>query len=163
MKLPFFISRSSNKEVLTSIRFVVLINIHTIGFQSVGGIGRSYDVDYITEGGKNDYPYVMKLPQTTPHKLTFKRGVVMKKFNILSLLKGSIGSLDSTTAITSRGSIGTIIVLGEKQEIKAIYGFISEGEAEWTVSDLDAEKASPLIETFTITHRGLHNIPIPSL
>lgn len=54
-------------------------------------------------------------------------------------------------------------MLDEGQEVKAIYSFISQGVMEWEVSDLDAGRSAPLIETFTITHNGLKNIPIPSL
>ena len=54
-------------------------------------------------------------------------------------------------------------MLDESQDIKAIYSFISQGVIEWELSDLDAARSTPLIETFTITHNGLKNIPVPSL
>ena len=63
----------------------------------------------------------------------------------------------------AKDALGLILVLDESQSIKAIYSFISQGVVEWEVSDLDATRSEPLIETFTITHKGLKNIPIPSL
>lgn len=112
MKLPFFISRSGHYEPIAAVRFLVLFNTATLGFQSVSGISTRRSVEYISEGGRNDYP---------------------------------------------------ILVLDEGQNLKAIYSFISQGVVEWELSDLDASRSAPLIETFTVTHSGLKNIPVPSL
>lgn len=159
VKLPFFISRSGRYEPIASVRFVVLFNIATLGFQSVSGIGTQRSVDYVSEGGRNDYPILIPKPQSEPHRLTFKRGYQMRKLSLTGLLSGYTGS----QAIEAKGVLGTILVLDEGQEIKAIYSFISQGVVEWEVSDLDASRSAPLIETFTITHNGLKNIPVPSL
>ena len=159
MKLPFFISRSGHYEPIAALRFVVLFNTATLGFQSVSGIGTQRSVDYVSEGGRNDYPILIPKPQSEPPRLTFKRGYQMRKLSITGLLSGYTGS----QAIEAKGALGTILVLDEGQEIKAIYSFISQGVVEWEVSDLDASRSAPLIETFTVTHNGLKNIPVPSL
>lgn len=159
MKVPFFITRSSHYEPIVSVRFIVLFNAVTLGFQSVSGIGTQRSVEYISEGGRNDYPILVPKPQEEPHKLTFKRGYQMRKLSIMGALAGYIGS----QAIEAKGALGTILVLDEDRSIKAIYSFISQGVVEWEVSDLDATRSAPLIETFTITHKGLKNIPVPSL
>lgn len=158
MKVPFFISRSSHYDPIVAVRFIVLFNTTTLGFQSVSGIGIERSVSYVSEGGRNDYPILIPKPQSEPHRLTFKRGYEMRKASVLGLLSGYAGS----QAIEAKGALGTILVLDETQSIKAIYSFISQGVVEWEVSDLDAERSSPLIETFTIAHRGLQNIPVPS-
>lgn len=159
MKLPFFVSRSGHYEPILSVRFVVLFNIATLGFQSVSGIGTQRSVEYISEGGRNDYPILLPKPQSEPHRLTFKRGYQMRRLSLSGLMSGYMGS----QAIEAKRALGTILVLDEKQEIKAIYSFISQGVVEWELSDLDAARSAPLIETFTITHNGLKNIPVPSL
>lgn len=159
MNVPFFISRSSQYDPIVAVRFIVLFNTTTLGFQSVSGIGTQRSVSYVSEGGRNDYPILIPQPQAEPHRLTFKRGYQMRKLSITGLLSGYIGS----QAIEAKKALGTILVLDEKQSIKAIYSFISQGAVEWEVSDLNAERSEPLIETFTITHRGLKNIPVPSL
>lgn len=160
MKLPFFVSRSVRAAPLTAIRFVVMFNIYTLGFQSVTGISTERAVDFVSEGGRNDYPILLPKAQSTPHKLTFKRGYQMRKLTPLGVLAGSFMG---PQAIEAQSALGTIIVLDEEQEIKAIYSFISQGVIEWELSDLDASRSAPLIETFTISHHGLKNIPIPSL
>lgn len=159
VKLPFFISRSGHYDPIVSVRFVVLFNTATLGFQSVSGIGTQRSVQYISEGGRNDYPILLPKPQSEPHRLTFKRGYQMRKMSLTGLLQGYMGS----QAIEAKKALGTILVLDEGQEIKAIYSFISQGVVEWELSDLDATRSAPLIETFTITHNGLKNIPVPSL
>ena len=160
MKLPFFISRSGHYDPIAAVRFVVLFNVTALGFQSVSGIRTQRPVDYVSEGGRNDYPILLPKPQSEPHRLTFKRGYQMRKVSLGGLLSGGY---KGSQAVEAKGALGTILVLDEGQEIKAIYSFISQGAVEWELSDLDATQSAPLIETFTITHNGLKNIPVPSL
>lgn len=159
MDVPFFVTRSGHYDPIVAVRFIVMFNAVTLGFQSVSGIGSQRSVSYVSEGGRNDYPILLPKPQSEPHRLTFKRGYQMRKASILGLLAGYTG----TQAIEAQKALGLILVLDERQSIKAIYSFISQGVVEWEVSDLDATRSTPLIETFTITHRGLKNIPVPSL
>ena len=159
MKLPFFVSRSGHYDPIVAVRFIVMFNVATLGFQSVSGIYTPRSVDFVSEGGRNDYPILLPKPQSEPHRLTFKRGYQMRKLSLTGLLAGYTG----TQAIEAKKALGTILVLDESQDIKAIYSFISQGVIEWELSDLDASHSTPLIETFTITHNGLKNIPVPSL
>ncbi len=159
MKLPFFVSRSSHYDPIVGVRFIVMFNVTTLGFQSVSGISSQRSVGFVSEGGRNDYPILLPKPQSEPHRLTFKRGYQMRRLSITGLLSGYIGS----QAIEAKKALGTILVLDESQDIKAIYSFVSQGVIEWELSDLDASRSAPLIETFTITHNGLKNIPVPSL
>ena len=87
MQVPFFITRSRQYDPIVAVRFIVLFNAVTLGFQSVSGIGRNQSVDFISEGGRNDYPIRIPKPQTEPHRLTFKRGYQMRKPLLLSLLR----------------------------------------------------------------------------
>ena len=159
MDVPFFVKRSSHYDPIVAVRFIVMFNTTTLGFQSVSGISTRRSVDFISEGGRNDYPILIPKPQSEAHQLTFKRGYQMRKMSLLGLLSGYIGS----QAIEAKGALGLILVLDEDQSIKAIYSFISQGVVEWEVSELDATRSTPLIETFTIAHKGLKNIPVPSL
>ena len=158
MKVPFFVSRSRQDDPIAAIRFIVLFNTVTLGFQSVSGISTRRSVKFVNEGGRNDYPVLIPKPEAESFQLTFKRGYQMRKLSLTGLLSGYIGS----QAIEAKGALGTILVLDHQQNVKAIYSFISQGVLEWELSDLDANKAAPLIETFTITHKGLKNIPVPS-
>ena len=103
----FFISRSSHYEPIVSVRFIVLFNAVTLGFQSVSGIGTQRSVDFVSEGGRNDYPILIPKPQSEPYRLTFKRGYQMRKMSLLGLLAGYTGS----QAIEAQGALGLILVL----------------------------------------------------
>lgn len=167
MRMPNFASSETTKNIIpglkkclepfAGINFVVFMGTQILGFQSVSGISKRQDVEYIAEGGRNDYPLMLKKPQSTPHKLTFKRGyrvrTVLGSAPITDMMFGDQISEES-------GKPGMIFVLGRGREIKALYGFCSQGIEEWTMSDLDAERSEPCIETFTISHTGLCSIPV---
>ena len=79
MKLPFFVSRSGHYDPIVAVRFIVMFNVATLGFQSVSGISTQRSVGFVSEGGRNDYPILLPKPQSEPHRLTFKRGYQMRK------------------------------------------------------------------------------------
>jgi len=148
------------REVIVAIRFVVLAGDKAVGFQAVSAIGKTGDFTYVTEGGNNQYPYLMRKPQESPHKLTFKRGVLLRKAG--SGLGGRPQPLDPLRIIFERGTIGTILVIDQSVlDVRAIYSFVSQGVIEWSVSDLNAMQSEPFIETITIVHNGLMSIPVP--
>jgi len=169
MKLPFFIKSSTLAEATLSIRFVVLAGISALGFQSISDIGKTGDFQYIVEGGNNQYPYLMRKPQETPHKMTFKRGITLRGFSLASVVKSLASggsplgdlSLDPLKSMLGKGTIGTILVLDHGRNVKGIYSFVSQGIIEWSLSELNAMRSEPLIETVTIAHNGLMSLPIP--
>lgn len=144
------------------IRFIVLFGIETMGFQRVSGLGKAEDVDWFVEGGVNDHPVMLRGPQKNPYQLRFSRGVKMNALGLNTLL--SLGGVQPSHygSMGWSSNIGTILVLNREKAIKAIYGFTSHGVLEWEVGELDAEGREPLIETFTVAHDGLSNIPIPN-
>jgi uncharacterized protein YsxB (DUF464 family) len=155
-------------DVITSVRFVVLAEASAIGFQSVSDIGKTGDFMPVTEGGNNQYPYMMKKPQETPHKLTFKRGILLRTGkNENADIKRTGGfvnpdnSLDPLKQMFGNGSIGTLLILDHAREIKAMYSFISQGITEWSLSELDATRSEPIIETISIIHNGLTSLAVP--
>ena len=166
MKLPFIIPKLFKDDPVPAFHFVVMFNTHTISFGGVSGISKVQDVRYFNEGGRNDYPLIMKEPQHSPHLLTFTRGLHVRRASsaLLSFVPDIFsGLLDAQNALENPYSLGTIIVLDRDNEIKAIYSFISQGQVEWKLGDLDALTGQRLIEKCTIAHRGLVNIPVPTL
>ena len=160
MKLPSFIKSSKTDPVL-SINFLVLFNVSVMGFQSVSGISCAQDREFIQEGGRNGYPIPLRIPRKDPYKLTFKRGYIIRNISLAGVL-GVSNPFNNIEAYKDMAT-GLILVLGSNREIKAMYGFISDGMLDWSVSDLDANTSNQLIETFTIVHRGLKVLPVPSL
>ena len=169
MKLPFFIKTSTLSNIPISIRFVVLAGISAVGFQSVGEIGKTGDFSYIVEGGNNQYPYLMRKPQSTPHRMTFKRGITLRGFSLATVIANVASggsplgdlSLDPLKTMFKKGTIGTVLILDHGRNVKAIYSFVSQGIIEWSLSELNALRSEPVIETITIAHNGLMSLPIP--
>lgn len=162
MKIPNLkILQGINDEIVTSMNFIVTLGTSVMAFQSVSEINLSKEVKYINEGGRNDYPLMLKEPKKSPHKLVFKRGRVAHA----SMLNGGnfqdvFDVLHSKHIMWSSGSLGSIFVMNPNRVVKAIYGFQSMGMIEWSLSDLDAERSACLIESMTIVHKGLVNIPV---
>lgn len=164
LPLPDFLLSNGKADIVPNMRFLVIFNLHIMGFQSVSDIGDSKDVQYISEGGRNDSPIMVKAQQRTAHKLTFKRGIVLRSVVDTAInFLGLPGVLSPQLSLESPGSVGTIIVLNQTKQICAMYGFISQGVLDWSVAELNAERAEPLIETFTVVHQGLVNMPVTPL
>ncbi len=157
---PFL--KGSNYEIVLPIRFIVLFGIEVMGFQRVSGLGKAEDVDWFQEGGVNGHPVMLRGPQRSPYQLRFSRGVKMNSIGLDSLLSLSAGMPDHYGSMGAATNIGTILVLNQERSVKAIYGFVSHGVLEWEVDDLDAQGGGALIETFTVAHDGLINLPIPN-
>lgn len=163
MKIDSFsFLKGKNHEIVLPIRFIVLFGIEVMGFQRVSGLGKAEDVEWFQEGGVNGHPVMLRGPQKNPYQLRFSRGVKMSSIGLDMLLSLSGGKLDHYGSMGQSTNIGTVMVLDRGRSVKAIYGFLSHGVLEWEVDDLDAQGSSPLIETFTVAHDGLYNIPIPN-
>ena len=150
-----------NDDIVTSMNFIVMFGPTVMAFQSVSEINLTKEVRYINEGGRNDYPLMLKEPKKSPHKLVFKRGRIASNSSISRDIFRNIGDvLVSKHIMNSSGTVGCILVMNPNRELKAIYGFQSMGMIEWSLSDLDAERSACLIESMTIVHKGLVSIPV---
>lgn len=161
MKIPNWdILHGINDEIVTSMNFIVMLGVSVMAFQSVSEINNIKEVKYINEGGRNDYPLVLRDQKRSPHRLTFKRGRVAHISTGTSVARDIFDLLASGHIASSSGSIGCILVMNPNREVKAMYGFQSMGMIEWSLSDLDAERSACLIESMTLVHKGLVNIPV---
>lgn len=156
-------------EPVLSFHFIVIFGKLVIPFQSVSGIGMKKDFQYINEGGRNDYPIRLMNPQSSPHELTFKRGIPTGGFRD-PFLSDYFCQMDKKAAFVMqrckniRGATGRIIVLNRNHVAKAAYSFVAQGLSEWSVSELDSMSGTqPLIETMTVIHNGLKRDPVPRL
>ena len=148
-------------EPVLSFHFIVILGKLIIPFQSISGIGMKRDFQYINEGGRNDYPIRLMNPQSSPHELTFKRGIPTGGFRD-PFLSDYFCPMDKETVFlmqrckSIRGAAGRIVVLNRNHVPKASYSFVAQGLSEWSVSELDSMSGTqPLIETMTVIHNGL--------
>lgn len=156
-------------ELVLSFHFIVTLGELVIPFQSVSGIGMKRDFQYINEGGRNDYPIRLMNPQSSPHELTFKRGVPSGGLRD-PFLSDYFCQMDKKTTFVMqrfeniRGAAGRIIVLNRNHVARASYSFVAQGLSEWSVSELDSMSGTqPLIETMTVIHNGLKRDSVPRL
>lgn len=153
--LPSFLLADGRADDILNMRFLVLFNLHLMGFEGVSGISRNKDVDYIHEGGRNDYPIMVRSKQKTPHKVTFRRGIVLRSVaDETANFLGIPGLFSPQMSLESPGSVGVVFVINQYKEITAKYIFVSQGSIEWSVSELNAGTSKNLIESFTIVHGG---------
>ncbi len=158
MKLPMSMFKfNPEAKIAKSCNFVVTFGLCEFAFQSISGMEMDEEFRYINEGGRNGYPIRLRQPRSSPHKITFKRAVPMSDRGIIGL---AVDILQEKLFLR-RKMPGFIFVIDVDREVKAIYSFMSEGIVEHQVSDFDAMNSEVLIETMTITHRGLHRVPVP--
>lgn len=157
MRLPSYFFKTNHDLAVRSCNFVVTFGLKEFAFQSVSGLEVDEEFRYINEGGRNGYPIRLKQPRSSPHKLTFKRAISKGEHGIIDLAKDKL----QYSIFLERTIPGFIFVINANREVKVIYTFMSEGIIEHQTSDLDAMNSELLIETMTITHRGLHRIPVP--
>lgn len=148
------------QSFIVPINFILMLGKVKMGFQKISGIGRQQDVLWIQEGGVNDHAIALRAPQNSPCQLKFERGVLMaddSKYMKDIFQKYIIGDLFVVPRdIVDSNLAGSILVTSSKDtSTVAQYDFQCGGILDWSISDLDAQGSSPLIETFTIAHYGL--------
>ncbi|MDO4731794.1 MAG: phage tail protein [Clostridia bacterium] len=158
-----FFSKFTNTGITENVmnfRFVVWLNSEFLAFQSVSGISQKREYEYITEGGNNDFPRALRKPISSPQQLVFKRGYRINKLEVNALWSG-FGDSRQSESLEKENSIGMIFVLDRSGSIQSMYSFITMGMVSWELDELNAQKPQTLIETFTVNHRGITNVPVP--
>lgn len=133
-------------------RFIVLMGPLVTSFQKISGIENVVEYDTYHEGGVNSYPHVFVKQKQEPSKLTFEKGYGI--MNPLSKLSGFRREL--IQEITP----GTILLLDEKSSIVRMFAFIGAMPVEWRMSELNAQASELLIDTITIIHKGIKEVPV---
>lgn len=154
------ITNTGISENVMNFRFVVWLESQFLAFQSVSGISQKIEYEYITEGGNNDFPRALRKPISSPQQLVFKRGYRINKLGPSALWSG-FGDSRKSAALEKENSIGMIFVLDRSGSIQSMYSFITMGMVSWELDELNAQKPQTLIETFTVNHRGITNVPVP--
>ncbi|MDR1240656.1 MAG: phage tail protein [Oscillospiraceae bacterium] len=178
-RTPYPIDSTASKGSLNDIpfgfNFIVILNNFTYGFQEVGNIEEERPCDTLVEGG-NDHPVFVRKPRESQSTLTFKRGMLIKKYGIvtdiarmgaaalpINMLRKTalltVSSFDSVAALEEGPAIGFLQVFDRqfKNDV-ATFSFFSLGMVSWKLSDLDAQGNGLLIEEYTIAHQGLKRL-----
>ncbi len=120
-------------------------------FQSVSGLSTSIETETIREGGENRFSHV--LPSRTQYSdLVLKRGA-LKDSSVISWCRDAIENfIFSPTTVN-------VYLLDTNHEPLIAWNLVHAWPKKWSVSDLNSEQSSLLIETlelqynfFTVNH-----------
>jgi phage tail-like protein len=130
----------------------VIPNALDTRFQKVSGISSEIETTDIREGGENIYRH--RLPNNvTYNNLVLERGMVI----------GSLLNMEFDVAMTTMRFAPSnilVILLNQKTDPIAAWMFQRAYPVKWSVSDLDANENSVVIDTMELAYARLQNLRI---
>lgn len=148
-------AKAKDWELPVAFYFQVLMQGTEFSFKEVSGLTTELETETITEGGNNDYSYVV--PKQVKHgNLVLKRA--LKPLNqdevkwLSTFFNGSLTFPVSTVSIT--------INLLQKDG-KPLYSWNCHNAypVKWETEPLDSEKNNILIETLEFTYTTIERVP----
>ena len=114
-------------------------------FQTVSGLNIEYDTDEYKEGGENRFTH--KLPVRTKYSdLVLKRGMLTGSEVIAWFL-------DAFRDRTFEPKTVSVILMNDKSEPLRTWSVAHAVPRKWSVSDLNANENSIVVETLELTYR----------
>ena len=130
------------------VEFIGIGNDNDTRFQSVSGLNMEYDIETFKEGGENRFEH--KLPGRTKFAdLSLKRGM-LKDSKVIEWLLGILRDRDF---INNKPAIIHVSLLNEKHEPLRTWEFIDAWPKKWSVSDLNAQENSIVVETLDLAYK----------
>lgn len=127
------------------VEFVGIGNDNDIRFQSVSGLSIEYDSESFKEGGENRFEH--KLPLRTKYAdLSLKRGMLTDSKVIEWCMKAFVNREFKPVQVN-------VILLNEKHEPLKRWEVIDAWPKKWSVSDLNAQENSVVIETLDLAYK----------
>lgn len=120
-------------------------------FQSVSGLSVEYDYESLKEGGENRFEH--KLPVRTKYAdMVLKRGMLTDSEVIKWFLEAFRDRKFKPSDIS-------VILMNEKSETLRTWNVVHAIPKKWTVSDLNANESSLVIETLELSYRYFEILP----
>ena len=114
-------------------------------FQSVSGLSVEYDTEEYKEGGENRFTH--KLPVRTKYSdLVLKRGMLTGS----AVIQWFVDALRDR--IFEPGDVN-VILMNEQGEPLRTWKVAHAVPKKWTISDLNANESSVVVETLELTYR----------
>lgn len=130
------------------VEFMGIGNSNDSRFQSVSGLNMEYDIETFKEGGENRFEH--KLPGRSKFAdLSLKRGMLKDS----EVIRWVLGILRDRDFINFKPAIVQVSLLNEKHEPLRIWEFIDAWPKKWSVSDLNAQENSVVIETLDLAFK----------
>jgi len=127
------------------VQFSISSNKDDVRFQSVSGLSVEYDMEEYKEGGENRFTH--KLPVRTKYgDLSLKRGMLIDS-DVLTWCLKAFRDRDF------QPSDLTVTLMNEKSEPLRSWKVANAIPKKWSISDLNANENSVVIETLELTYR----------
>jgi phage tail-like protein len=133
------------------VEFGISKDKNDVRFQSVSGLTVEYDYESFKEGGENRFEH--KLPVRTKYSdLVLKRGMLIDSGVIKWFVKAFRDRDFEPTEVN-------VILMNEKSESLRTWNVVNAIPKKWTISDLNANESSLVIETMELTYRYFTVLP----
>jgi phage tail-like protein len=116
-----------------------------VRFQEVSGISMELETETYNEGGENRFAHKLPVRASYPD-LVLKRGLLINS-DVRQWIEGTIHNLNIQPTTV------WVKVLNEEHEPLQTYTFINAYPKKWTVSDLNAQSSSLLIESLELSYQ----------
>ena len=136
------------KQRVASRFFFELTGFMAGGCSKVKNIERKMARDTYQEGGLNEKPVILAVPQNKLDKLILEKAFLRKNPMMRSMS-------DEPFEQSQTVAPGTLMILNENRLPVRIFYFEKGIISEWSMVDLDAQKPEIMAETITIEHTGL--------
>lgn len=130
------------------VEFVGIGNDNDIRFQSVSGLNVEYDTESFKEGGENRFEHKLPVRSKYPD-LSLKRGMLTDS----KLIKWVLGILHDRDFINNKPALVNVHLLNEKHESIKHWEIIDAWPKKWSVSDLNAQENSVVIESLDLAYK----------
>ena len=133
------------------VEFGISKDKNDVRFQSVSGLSVEYDYESLKEGGENRFEH--KLPVRTKYAdMVLKRGMLTDSEVIKWFLEVFRDRKFKPSDIS-------VILMNEKSEMLRTWNVVHAIPKKWTVSDLNANESSLVIETLELSYRYFEILP----
>lgn len=143
----------SNRKQRVASRFVFLFGPLIGGCSKVKNIKKKMDRELYHEGGLNRKPVVLASPQKKLEQLVLEKGYI--KFNPSMLILSAESILDMHIF-----SPGTLMIMKNSYLPSRMFIFEEGIISEWSMVDLDAKSPELTLDSITIEHSGLVEVPV---
>lgn len=128
-----------------SVKFSISAESDDVRFQSVSGLTVEYDYESFKEGGENRFEH--KLPVRTKYSdMVLKRGMLTSS----SISNWLVDAFNNRNFVPANI---TVILMNEKSEPLRTWNIVNAIPKKWSISDLNANENTIVIETMELTYR----------
>lgn len=147
------IARTAYEQRLASGHsFLAFFGPITVSFSKISGLCNEMNVETIQEGGVNDAKVMLLGPRTKLGTVTYEHGI------------GTLNPLNRQfEAVNQFGVIFTFpttILVFSNRILKRAVGYNGGVPVKWSLSALDAQTGSIVLDTVEVTHQGIFEVPI---